>query len=59
MYSVRKGVNGAYGGNKKFYNNISTKGLPIVYSGQEKIIFFVGAQPGDKHFLQTNGVFLC
>jgi hypothetical protein len=27
--------------------------------GQEKIIFFLGAQPGDKNFLQTNGVFLC
>ena len=26
--------------------------------GQEKIIFFLGAQPGDKNFLQTNGVFL-
>jgi hypothetical protein len=24
---------------------------------QEKIIFFLGAQPGDKNFLQTNGVF--
>jgi hypothetical protein len=22
-----------------------------------KIIFFLGAQPGDKKFLQTNGVF--
>jgi hypothetical protein len=22
--------------------------------GQEKRIFFLGAQPGDKHFLQTN-----
>jgi hypothetical protein len=29
-------------------------------AGQEKIIFFLGAQPGDKkNFLQTNGVFLC
>ena len=27
--------------------------------GKEKIIFFLGAQPGDKNFLQTNGVFLC
>jgi hypothetical protein len=27
-------------------------------AGQEKIIFFLGAQPGDKNFLQTNGVFL-
>jgi hypothetical protein len=27
--------------------------------GQEKRIFFLGAQPGDKNFLQTNGVFLC
>jgi hypothetical protein len=25
--------------------------------GQEKRIFFLGAQPGDKNFLQTNGVF--
>jgi hypothetical protein len=28
-------------------------------AGQEKRIFFLGAQPGDKNFLQTNGVFLC
>jgi hypothetical protein len=28
-------------------------------AGQEKIIFSLGAQPGDKNFLQTNGVFLC
>jgi hypothetical protein len=28
-------------------------------SGQEKIISFLGAQAGDKNFLQTNGVFLC
>ena len=27
--------------------------------GQEKIIFFLGAQPEDKNVLQTNGVFLC
>ena len=27
--------------------------------GQEKRIFFLGAQPRDKNFLQTNGVFLC
>jgi hypothetical protein len=26
-------------------------------TGQEKIIFFPGAQPGEKNFLQTNGVF--
>jgi hypothetical protein len=25
----------------------------------KKRIFFLGAQPGDKDFLQTNGVFLC
>jgi hypothetical protein len=25
--------------------------------GQEKIIFFLGAQPGGKNFLQTNRVF--
>jgi hypothetical protein len=25
-------------------------------SGQEKRIFFLGAQPGDKNFLQVNGV---
>jgi hypothetical protein len=24
-------------------------------AGQEKIIFFLGAQTGDKNFLQTNG----
>jgi hypothetical protein len=29
------------------------------WPGQEKIIFFLGAQPGDKNFLETNGVFLC
>ena len=29
------------------------------WPGQEKIIFFLGAQTGDKNFLQTNGVFLC
>jgi hypothetical protein len=28
-----------------------------IYSGQEKRIFFLGAQPGDKNFLQTNRVF--
>ena len=28
-------------------------------SGQEKTIFFLGAKPGDKNYLQTNGVFLC
>jgi hypothetical protein len=28
------------------------------YEGREKIIFFLGAKPGDKNFLQTNGVFL-
>jgi hypothetical protein len=28
-------------------------------SGQEKIIFFLGALPGDKKFLQTNRVVLC
>jgi hypothetical protein len=29
------------------------------YAGQEKTIFFLGAQPGDKNLLQSNGVFLC
>jgi hypothetical protein len=33
------------------------KPINIVRAG--KIIFFLGAQPGDKNFLQTNGVFLC
>jgi hypothetical protein len=33
--------------------------LGYIYARQEKIIFFLGAQPGDKMFLQTNGVFLC
>ena len=28
-----------------------------IRSGQERGIFFLGAQPGDKNFLQTNGVF--
>jgi hypothetical protein len=28
-------------------------------AGQEKIIFSLGAQPGDKNFLQTHGVYLC
>ena len=28
------------------------------YEGREKIIFFLGAKPGDKNFLQTNRVFL-
>jgi hypothetical protein len=28
-------------------------------AGQEIIIFFLGAQPGDKNFLQTNEVFFC
>jgi hypothetical protein len=28
-------------------------------AGQEKNIFFLGAKPGDKNYLQTNGVFLC
>jgi hypothetical protein len=27
--------------------------LETVHAGQEKIIFFLGAQPGDKKFLQT------
>jgi hypothetical protein len=31
----------------------------ISQTRQEKRIFFLGAQPGDKNFLQTNGVFLC
>jgi hypothetical protein len=30
----------------------------ISHTGKEKRIFFLGAQPGDKNFLQTNGVFL-
>jgi hypothetical protein len=34
-------------------------GISMHASGQGKIIFFLGAQPGDKNFLQTNGVFLC
>jgi siroheme synthase len=29
------------------------------FAEQEKRIFFLGAQPGDKNYLQTNGVFLC
>jgi hypothetical protein len=29
------------------------------YEGREKIIFFLGTKPGEKNFLQTNGVFLC
>jgi hypothetical protein len=29
---------------------------PFWEAGQETIIFFLGAQPGDKNFLQTNGV---
>ena len=39
--------------------------LPLLHSmltlsaGQEIIIFFLGAQPGDKKFLQTNEVFFC
>jgi hypothetical protein len=33
--------------------------ISTLYSGQEKIIFFLGAQSGDKKFLQPNGVFLC
>ena len=33
--------------------------LKVYYTGQEKIIFFLGAQPGDKNFLQTNGVYFC
>jgi hypothetical protein len=33
--------------------------LGLTNAGQKKIIFFLGAQPGDKNFLQTNGVFLC
>jgi hypothetical protein len=38
--------------------------VPFLLTGtcpsmQEKVIFFLGAQPGDKNFLQTNGVFLC
>jgi hypothetical protein len=28
-------------------------------AGQEKGIFFLGAQRGDKNFLHTNGLFLC
>ena len=35
------------------------KGFRIRKAGQEKRIFFLGAQPGDNNFLQTNGVFLC
>jgi hypothetical protein len=31
----------------------------IESTGQGKRIFFLGAQPGDKNFLQTDGVFLC
>jgi hypothetical protein len=31
----------------------------IVLAGQEKRIFFLGAKPGGKNFLQTNGEFLC
>jgi hypothetical protein len=31
----------------------------LVTSRAGKIIFFLGAQHGDKNFLQTNGVFLC
>jgi hypothetical protein len=27
---------------------------PYRISGKAKIIFFLGAQPGDKNFLQTN-----
>jgi hypothetical protein len=30
-----------------------------MFAGQEKRIFFLGAQHGDKNFLKTNGVFLC
>jgi hypothetical protein len=28
-------------------------------SREEKKAFFLGAQPRNKNFLQTNGVFLC
>ena len=30
-----------------------------IVTGLEKIIFFLGAQLGDKEFLQTNPVILC
>jgi hypothetical protein len=32
---------------------------PTMRTSAGKIIFFLGAQPGDKNFLQTNGLFLC
>ena len=38
---------------------VVTHQVTVGTSGQEKIIVFLGAQPGDKNFLQTNGVFLC
>jgi ABC-type multidrug transport system fused ATPase/permease subunit len=39
--------------------NVLPKCSRTSLTGQEKIIFSLGAQPGDKNFLQTNGVFLC
>jgi hypothetical protein len=40
-------------------NTGSIRDDPYWTSGQEKIIFFLGAQTGDTNFLQSNGVFLC
>jgi hypothetical protein len=47
-------------------NKIKTNGIVVIFRlyfkaffRAGKIIFFLGAQPGDKNFLQTNGVFLC
>jgi hypothetical protein len=34
----------------------SCEKLSALWPRQEKIIFFLEAQPGDKKFLQTNGV---
>jgi hypothetical protein len=42
-----------------FWRDILNAVLQVISAGQEKRIFFLGAQPGDKNFLQTNGVFLC
>jgi hypothetical protein len=42
-----------------FWIDILNAVLQVISAGQEKIIFFLGAQPGDKNVLQTNGVFLC
>ena len=30
--------------------------IRCMYAGQEKIIFFLRAQPGDKYFLQGNSM---